>query len=219
LPIGHPLFGRPTPCECKERQDEKKRRQELRERSSIGPFIDKDFGSFDPDVQGVGEALEVAQAYAESPNGWLVLSGIPGVGKTHLAAAIANYRLAEGDTVFFSVVPELLDHLRAAFAPSSEIPYDDLFDRIRQTYLLVLDDLGAENSTAWAQEKLFQLMNYRYNSRYPTVVTINSHYVSQIDQRLRSRLSDIDLVRTCVIKAQDYRQHRSRRSPGSSRTR
>jgi DNA replication protein DnaC len=219
VPLGDPGFGKPVPCECKERQIEERRRLDLRRVSSLDPFQEKRFETFDPSVAGMREAYEVARAYAESPEGWLVLSGPTGVGKTHLAAAIANYHLAEGNSVFFSIVPELLDHLRAAFAPTSEMPYDELFDRVRESGLLVLDDLGAENSTAWATEKLFQLMNYRYNYRMPTVITTNARYFSQLDERLRSRLSDIGLVRQCVIKAQDYREHRTRRQMGTGRSR
>ena len=101
-----------------------------------------------------------------------------------------------GETVFFSIVPDLLDHLRAAFAPTSELTYDALFERVRESGLLVLDDLGAENGTAWATEKLFQLINYRYNYRMPTVITTNARLMSHMDERIRSRLSDLGLVRT-----------------------
>ena len=218
VPLSDPAFGKPVPCECKERQIEDRRRSELRRLSSLDPFLSKTFESFDAGIQGVHEAFDAARAFAASPEGWLVLSGPTGTGKTHLAAAIANYQLAEGNSVFFAVVPELLDHLRAAFAPSSEMPYDEMFDRVRESGLLVLDDLGAENSTAWATEKLFQLMNYRYNYRIPTVITTNARLFTQIDERLRSRLSDIGLVRHVAIKAQDYREHRTRR-PGGSRAR
>ena len=206
LPVGDPLFGKPVPCECKERQLEERRRGELQQLSSFTPFHDKTFETFDPTVQGLREALQVAQAYAADARGWLVLSGPYGVGKTHLAAAIAHQSLAQGNTTFFSTVPDLLDHLRAAFAPSSEIPYDALFDKIREAFLVVLDDLGSENSTAWATEKLFQLINYRYNMGYPTVITTNDRLLAHMDERIRSRLSDIGLVRHVTVKAQDYRQ-------------
>lgn len=206
LPVGDPMFGKPVPCECKERQLEQRRRDELQQLSGFTPFHDKTFATFDPAVQGTREAFDVARAYAADPRGWLVLSGPYGVGKTHLAAAIANESLAQGNTTFFSIVPDLLDHLRSAFAPSSELPYDTLFDKIREAFLVVLDDLGSENSTAWATEKLFQLINYRYNLGYPTVITTNDRLLAHIDERVRSRLADISLVRHVTIKAQDFRQ-------------
>ncbi|HEY7779358.1 MAG TPA: ATP-binding protein [Ktedonobacterales bacterium] len=211
LPLGDPAFGKPVPCVCKERQLEERRRSDLRRWSSLDPFREKTFEHFDSRIQGLGEAYEVARAFAHDPDGWLVLSGPHGVGKTHLAAAVANWQLAQGTPVFFSIVPDLLDHLRAAFAPASDVPYDEMFDKVREAGLLVLDDLGAENSTAWATEKLYQLMNYRYNFRMPTVITTNARLLTQMDDRLRSRLADIDLARHVAIKAQDYREHRTRR--------
>ena len=206
LPVTDPSFGKPIPCECRVREWDEQRRQDLRRISSLDPFKDKTFESFNQRVVGVCEAYDVARSYAAEPTGWLVLRGSYGCGKTHLAAAIANAALASGEHVFFSIVPDLLDHLRAAFAPSSELGYDELFERVREAGLLVLDDLGAENGTAWASEKLFQIINYRYNLRMPTVITTNNRLVSHMDERLASRLSDIGLVRTIAIDAQDYRR-------------
>lgn len=213
VPVGDPSFGQAVPCVCKERQREERRRSDLRRLSSLDPFMDKTFETFDATIPGVREALEVARHYAEDPQGWLMLMGTYGTGKTHLAAAIANYRLAAGSPVFFSIVPDLLDHLRATFAPSSEVPYDELFDKVREAEVLVLDDLGAENGTAWATEKLFQIINYRYNFRMPTVITTNNRLLHHMDERIRSRLSDISLVRHVIIEAQDYRDRRAGRAP------
>jgi DNA replication protein DnaC len=207
VPLGDPSFGQAVPCACKERLKEEQRRSDLRRLSSLDPFIDKTFETFEPRwMAGVEEAFRAAREFAAEPRGWLVLRGGYGVGKTHLAAAIANFRLAAGSPVFFSIVPDLLDHLRAAFAPTSEITYDAMFDRIREVELLVLDDLGAENGTAWASEKLFQLINYRYNFRMPTVITTNNRLLSHMDDRISSRLSDLSLVRNIMIEAQDYRR-------------
>ncbi len=116
-------------------------------------------------------AVTVAREYAEDPYGWLVLLGANGCGKTHLAAAIANKALNRGRSVFFAVVPDLLDHLRKSFHPNSDAVYDDIFEQVRNADLLVLDDLGAHNSSPWADEKLYQIVNYRTVSRLPTVVT------------------------------------------------
>jgi DNA replication protein DnaC len=143
--------------------------------------------------------------FAQAPGGWLLLLGGYGCGKTHLAAAIANRCAERGQPVLFITVPDLLDHLRATFAPSSAIAYNTRFEEIRTAPVLILDDLGTESSTPWAQEKLFQIFNYRYNARLPTVVTTN-HELEDIPLRLRSRLLDTDLVSKTKILAPDYRR-------------
>ncbi len=97
-------------------------------------------------------------------------------------------------------MPDLLDHLRAAYNPDSEVGYDKLFDQVRNAPILVLDDLGTQNATAWAQEKLFQIVNHRYNARLPTVVTTNLP-VDRLDDRLRMRLTDPDLARVYHVEA------------------
>jgi hypothetical protein len=148
-------------------------------------------------------AFETAQGYAEEPEGWLVFVGDYGCGKTHLAAAIANARVAEGMPALFVVVPDLLDHLRAAFNPASTVPMDRRFEEVRSTPLLVLDDLGASTTTPWAQEKLYQLLNHRYNARLATVITTNQH-LEEIEPRLRSRILDPRRVTVFAIVAPSY---------------
>ena len=133
------------------------------------------------------EALPQAAAYAENPEGWLVLTGPSGSGKTHLAAAIANRCIERQQTAFFIMVPDLLDHLRGAYSPSSEISYDELFDQVRNAPVLVLDDFGAHSSTPWAQEKLFQVVNHRHNNSLPTVVTVRGP-LTRLDESIRTRL-------------------------------
>ena len=118
-------------------------------------------------------AYDTALSFAAHPRGWLLLTGGYGVGKTHLAAAIGNALMARGERALFVLVPDLLDHLRAAYAPNSIEPYDELFERLKNAPLLILDDLGAEAATPWAQEKLFMLLNHRYLHRLATVITTN----------------------------------------------
>ena len=76
------------------------------------------------------KAYEAAKLFAADPKGWFILVGPSGSGKTYLAAAIANERIKQGKPAFFQTVPELLDHLRSAFAPGSEMAYDELFDKV-----------------------------------------------------------------------------------------
>jgi DNA replication protein DnaC len=150
--------------------------------------------------------------FAQNPSGWLVLIGPNGCGKTHLAAAIANQSLSDGAVVLFTVVPDLLANLRATFGPTSTEAYEERFTKMREAELLVLDDLGAHQSSPWANEKLFQLLNYRYNSSYPTVITANKQGLSTIDERILSRISDTALAITIFMTgAIDYRRQNPRR--------
>jgi DNA replication protein DnaC len=104
----------------------------------------------------------------------MVLVGPVGCGKTHLACAIANERLSRGEPAFYVSAADLLDHLRAAFNPGSELSYDDLFNQVRNAPLLVLDDVRAEGASEWARQKLEQILNHRYNLRLPTVMTTDA---------------------------------------------
>jgi DNA replication protein DnaC len=89
----------------------------------------------------------------------------------------------------FAVVPDLLDWLRVSFSPENSATFDEQFEKVRTVPLLVLDDLGSQSTTHWAQEKLFQLLNYRYNAALPTVITTNAT-VSQLETRIRTRITD-----------------------------
>ncbi|MGQ9675758.1 MAG: ATP-binding protein [Chloroflexota bacterium] len=204
-PYGSPLFGRLVDCECRLAEQRRRDFEELQLLSNLEPFRDKTFESFDSKVNGVGRAYEEALKFAKNPNGWLILTGRCGTGKTHLAAAIANKVIQEQQfQTFFTVVPDLLDHLRSTFGPSSEISYDELFEKVRSTPLIILDDLGTENATPWAREKLYQIINHRYNYGLPTVITMNRN-LEEIDERIRSRMQDTSLCVLIHIQAADYR--------------
>jgi DNA replication protein DnaC len=190
------------------------------ELSSLELMSDKTFGKFDDrageglgaeEVKSLGKALKAANAFAEKPKGWLVFMGGYGCGKTHLAAAIANYRASLGDPPLFVMVPDLLDHLRATFSPKSDVSYDHRFDEIRTTSLLVLDDLGTQSMTPWVREKLYQLFNYRYNAELPTVIT-TADSLDEMDARIRSRLLDSRLCTIYGIALPGYHGDKSKRA-------
>jgi DNA replication protein DnaC len=111
----------------------------------------------------------------------------------------------QGHPALFVVVPDLLDHLRATYAPNSAVSYDKRLDEIRTAPLLILDDLGTHSATPWAQEKLYQIFNYRYNARLPTVITALKKEDVNIDERIRSRLFDKRLCTRFEITAPSFR--------------
>jgi len=198
--LGDPDFGRAFPCRCVEAEDQQARLARLQRYSNLGPLTRLTFAnlikrgrSADPrDQTRFQRCVEDAEAFANDPRGWLVLVGASGCGKTHVAAAIANRCLEHGVPALFVVVPDLLDHLRAAYRPAAEVSYDELFEQVRNAPVLILDDLGTQTATPWAEEKLFQIVNHRYNARLPTVVTANVA-LSTFDDRLRTRLGDPSL--------------------------
>jgi DNA replication protein DnaC len=187
-------------------------RERLFSLSHLDELHDLTFESFAPRGRfGPGElqanslegAFNHAKQYAGKLEGWLLLQGGYGCGKTHLAAAIANYAVSMGVPTLFLTVPDLLDTLRFAY-DSEDTNFEQRFDEIRNARLLVMDDFGTQNATAWAQEKLFQILNYRYINHLPLVVTTNLD-LGEIDARIRSRLTDPDLVSVIPITAPDYR--------------
>lgn len=207
-PVGDPRFGKLYPCVCRTQATEQRNLEDLYHLSNLEAFQSKDFANFDPEVEGASEAYYAAADFATHPEGWLLLLGGYGVGKTHLAAAIANYVVQDHRMqVYFAVAPDLLHHLRSAYAPNAETTYDERFEQIRSVYLLIIDDLGAEQTTPWAQEKLYQIFNYRYNLRLPTVITSNVD-LDRLDPRICSRLCDPDLCRHVFMTSGDYRMRR-----------
>jgi DNA replication protein DnaC len=213
VPVDHPDFGKLFPCRCKVTEIEQQRMETLRSLSNLKQLSHMTFDSFvtqSPDLSpdqstSLQSAFEQALAYANDPRGWFVLLGAYGSGKTHLAAAISNHLVQRGRPVIFVAVPDLLDHLRATFSPESPVSFDEQFDRVRNAPLLVLDDLGTESSTSWAQEKLFQIFNHRYNVHLPTIITSNQH-LSEMDPRIRSRIEDLEHTTILIIRAPDYRR-------------
>jgi DNA replication protein DnaC len=213
VPEDHPYFGRVFDCECRRAQVDAERIAYLRRLGGLETLADKTFDTFNP--EGVHEghranlrmAYERCVAYADNPEGWLLITGGYGCGKTHLAAAIANTLIAQDRRVLFVTAPDLLDHLRMGYDLSQEegASYSARFEMVRDVPLLVLDDLGIESPTPWAREKLYQVLNHRYNARLPTVITTN-YDVGELEMRLRSRLSDLEVTQTIPITAPDFRK-------------
>jgi DNA replication protein DnaC len=101
------------------------------------------------------------------------------------------------------VVSDFLDHLRSTFSPESKVSYDQLFEEVKTSPLLILDDFGTQATTPWAQEKLYQVINYRYNARMPTVITTNCS-IDEMDNPISSRLVDPKISVFFNITAPDY---------------
>jgi DNA replication protein DnaC len=206
LPSGKPDYSQVIPCRCARQKVDGERQTRLQRYSNLGSLSRFTFENLSPQGKSdnpvsqerFSRAYQAAKAFAIESKGWLVLAGPSGSGKTHLAAAIANYCIASNRPAFYITAPDLLDHLRSSFNPNSEMPYDEFFDQVRNTPLLILDDLGAQSSTAWAKEKLEQLLNHRYNNQIPTVI-VSRVSVEELEERTCIRLTDSDFCQIYEI--------------------
>jgi len=204
---GRPDFSRVVPCKCSHQELKKEKLAQLQQYSNLGALSRLTFDNLVPTgryddaavQQNFTRAYEAARAFASEPKGWLILVGPSGCGKTHLACAIANCRLSLGQPAFYIGVADLLDHLRSAFSPSSEVAHDELFERVKNAPLLILDDLTMTATTLWAKGKLEHLLDYRFNLNLPTVITTDVP-VEEFDDSLRGHLTDSELCNICVIQ-------------------
>ena len=208
VPVGHAEFGKVVTCGCQQQRLDQERSGRLLRYSNLGYLSRFTFETLVPEGRGSDPesrslfdmAYRAAMEYVDGPTGWLVFAGPHGLGKTHLAAAIGNRLIQGGRVVFFSHVPDLLDHLRATFNPSSEIAYSELFQQVRSTPLLILDGLGTHSTTPWAEEKLRQIIGHRFNAELPTIITTHVR-LDDMDPYILSRLRTSELSRVFEMRS------------------
>lgn len=117
----------------------------------------------------------------------IYLYGDKGTGKTHLTACMANYLIRGRKQVLFTNFAEISKLLRATFGnrTESEAAY---IERLATIDFLFIDDLGTErvqtkDGDLWLQEKVFDVLNKRYNNRKPTIFTSNYSIPELISER------------------------------------
>ncbi|MCG2786666.1 MAG: ATP-binding protein [Anaerolineae bacterium] len=227
VPLGHEKFGKVEACVCRASDKAETARNRLYALSSLEHLRHLTFENFrttgnpkaknvisQPEQESLHKAMERCLDFARDLNGWILLEGTYGCGKTHLAAAIANQVVSRGKPTLFITVPDLLDSLRMSY-DNPETTFEARFNDIRNAELLVMDDFGTQNATGWGQEKLFQIINYRYINKLPTVITTNL-ILDEIEGRIRSRLQDDEMVEHIRILTLDYRHPDETSNPGLS---
>lgn len=180
----------------------------LRKESNLGRrFESRTFETFDRSK--APDAYDVCYEYAHDTKSLeqgnsLLMYGKVGTGKTHLAAAIANYLVDTGTSVLFDTYTNHLNKLKAEFTTQGNGTY---LEKLKSVPLLVLDDVGKEKQTEWSRAVMFDVINCRYERMLPIVITTN--YDSKgleeyFDEAVFSRLCE--MCSAITIDADDYRR-------------
>ena len=181
------------------------------EQSKLGErFKKRNFNSFEVNddnrnaYQMSKKYVEEFEKFKETGRG-LLFFGNYGTGKTHLAAAVLQNVIKKGYTGVFMSVPELISKIRASW--SNDENEGDMIDIISETDLVVMDDLGAENTKDWVKERLFVILNRRYEAMLPTIFTTNCNMEElkrKTGGRIHSRL--MEMCKGIKLIGDDYRE-------------
>ena len=208
---------------------EQERRAEKRKRRDIQALVDASgipkryqnavFTAYQV-PPGSAKLYRTAYAYAERFGGiadgmGLYLTGGCGVGKTHIATAIALHLIEQERRVICMNTIELLARIRGAYT-AGETEQELLRDYLRAE-LLILDDLGKESITDWSLQMLYTLVDMRYSSLKPMIVTTN-YTDGKLIKRLARKGDEItaqaivsrlhEVCHTVDVTGEDYRTKR-----------
>lgn len=173
-------------CKCKAEALEAKKEQERKEeemqsirRARISSMMDDTFqtATFENFQMNSGNEkhLNIAQNYCKEfkkmyeNNQGLLFYGTVGTGKSYTAACIANYLLDHSTSVVMTSFVPILQQMQG-FDQEREEPFTNRLNSVR---LLIIDDLGAERSTDYALEKVYGIIDNRYRTRKPLILTTN----------------------------------------------
>ncbi len=177
-------------------------------------FANKTFSGYAARNQKQKEILHGAKGFLKTfrgndhsqPGKGLLMTGREGTGKTHLAVAILKEVISKGYTGLYWNVPELFLELRRRMDGTSEDSEADMFDFARRVDLLVLDDLGAERTSEYVLDRLYVLINRRYEDDSATIITTNRtlpELKQQLSPRIASRIAEMCV--TMEFPEGDYR--------------
>ena len=183
-------------CECFQKEEQKKKEEEekrkklarienLKSRSLIDErYKDKTFNDLDLNNDSFKQAFTRCKKYCEiaeeilNKGYGIYLWGNSGTGKTLLTACMANYLMDKEYTVLFTDFFEILKAIRGTFNNKSNETDDDIIKNISEVDFLFIDDLGTESLAKnsgdnFTQDKIFEIINKRYNKKKPTIFSSN----------------------------------------------
>ena len=205
-------------AEEKSAQDEMRRSRmfELMSHSGIpARFAHRTFDNFVATEHGQKIALSVCRAYASKwpekrrQGASLVLTGLPGTGKTHLACAIAHEVITHHlRPVLFCSVSSMLRSIKQTYSKDSEINEQEMIDQFADVSLLIVDEVGIQVGSEHEKVLMFEIFNERYQSMRPTIL-ISNLSIKDLEKFLGERI--MDRYRECgSVLAFNWPSHRGK---------
>lgn len=139
-------------------------------------YFDSDLLNFETGDPGLERMLSQAKTYAANftpASRGMLITGYPGTGKTHLAVGIIKVLIARGFACRFVYCQNLLEKMKASYTPDNPDGDAELYWRIIEEPVLLLDDIGSSRITEWTQDTMCQILTHRCNAKLPTIMTTN----------------------------------------------
>lgn len=164
-------------------------------------FQEQNFENFD--INSENEiAVEVARDYTNKSKEkmqkeGLIITGKSGIGKTHLAASIANKLIENDKIVLMGRLTMLLDMIKETFRDNTKSE-NELIELYSNVDMIIIDDLGTEKISQWALEKLYTIIQNRNENRLPIIITTRFDKQGLIERFSQSQ--DEQLVEAIISK-------------------
>lgn len=166
-------------CDCRQKEldaQKKRERQEELERQRRKCFAETNMSNwtFKNDDGKNAKLSEAMKNYVKNFTEFkkdgkgLLLYGTVGTGKTYFAACIANALIDEGISVLMTDFARLTNKIQGMYEGKQEF-----IDSLNRYTLLIIDDLGIERKTEFMQEIVYNVINSRYKSGLPFIITTN----------------------------------------------
>ena len=179
-------------------------------------FKSKSFDDYNVTCAEGKTAFGICKGYAESfdkrleAGGGLVLCGMPGTGKTHLAASIANHVIKEykRSVIFISVI-SAMRKVKSTYSKTSEMTESEAIDSFTRPDLLILDEVGVQFGSEAEKMILFEIINIRYQNMKPTILISNLPH-KELNDYIGERVSDRMIEGGGAIIPFDWESYRSK---------